>query len=65
MIAPSSRYSAVRLNGFQAFTLTLLVQLDTARRELDPTEYTTLLEIVATRIARDIASKALSDREAA
>ena len=55
-----------RLTGLQALCLTILGLLDTSRRELHKDEYRMLLEIVATRLARDIATDALADeREAA
>jgi hypothetical protein len=46
-------------------TVLLLAQLDGARIALTPEEYEWLVDIVATRIARDIVNAALDERREA
>jgi hypothetical protein len=51
--------------NLQVRTLRVLYGLDDAKRELTAEEYEWLLDIVATRIARDIVNAALNERRAA
>jgi|RhiMetdeSRZDD1v2_1073273.scaffolds.fasta_scaffold1510823_2 hypothetical protein len=51
--------------NLQVRTSRVLYGLDDAKRELTAEEYEWLLDIVATRIARDIVNAALNERRAA
>jgi len=52
-------------NNLQVRMSRVLYGLDDAKRELTAEEYEWLLDIVATRIARDIVNAALNERRAA
>lgn len=53
------------MTPLQTYTLVLVARLDEARRELSVEQYEWLLDILATRIARDVVKAALNERRAA